>query len=109
MEWIDLLRSMADISGARRPLARCGPAILTMIGWSGDLWGRVTGQEPPVNSAAVSMAWLPKNYSSARAATELGYSIRPAAETLRDAWDWFQGQQRQQPRSTTAVMHGDPS
>ena len=51
MEWIDLLRSMADISGARRPLARCGPAILTMIGWSGDLWRRVTGQEPPVKSA----------------------------------------------------------
>ena len=90
MEWIDLLRSIADVCGARRPLMRCGPAILTTIGWTGDLWGRVTGQEPPINSAAVAMAWLPKNYSSARAAAELGYTNRSIAETLQDAWSWFQ-------------------
>jgi hypothetical protein len=29
------------------------------------------------------------HFSSARAATELGYSPRPAREAAEAAWDWF--------------------
>jgi dihydroflavonol-4-reductase len=90
MEWIELLRLMAGVTGGRRPVARGRPAMLKIGGWGGDLWGRITGEEPSINSAAVAMAWLPKNYSSARAAAELDYSNRPVIQTLRDAWIWFQ-------------------
>jgi dihydroflavonol-4-reductase len=89
MEWFQLLTLMADICNVRRPLMRARPMMLKIGGWGGDWWGKLTGTEPDVNSGAIAMAWLPKNYSSARAADELGYHIRPAEETIRDSWDWF--------------------
>jgi dihydroflavonol-4-reductase len=58
-------------------------------GYSGDIWGWLTGKEPDVNSAAVAMARIPKNYSSARAECELGYHRGPLHETISDAWHWF--------------------
>ncbi len=90
MEWIEAFRIFAATCGVRPPLARTGPMMLKIGGWSGDFLARVTGREPDINSAAVAMAWLKKNYSSARAEAELGYHIRPAEETSHDAWRWFQ-------------------
>jgi dihydroflavonol-4-reductase len=89
MQWIELMRLIADTCHVRRPLLRAGPMQLKVGGWGGDLIGRVTGREPDFNSAAIAMAGLPKNYSSDRASAQLGYQIRPAAETVSDAWDWF--------------------
>jgi dihydroflavonol-4-reductase len=89
MQWIDGLRLFAEVGGWRRPLCRAGPLALKVAGWAGDCLGRVTGREPDVNSAAVALAGLPKNYTSARAQAELGYQMRPPAETVRDAWAWF--------------------
>ena len=42
-----------------------------------------------MNSAIVRMSHLSHFYSSARAEEELGYRIRPAEETVEDAWRWF--------------------
>ena len=89
MQWIDALRMFATIGGWRKPLCRAGAVTLKMSGWCGDLWGRLSGNEPELNSAAVALAWLPKNYSSERARQELGYEIRPTEVTIRDAWSWF--------------------
>ncbi len=89
LEWIDLFRLIADVCGVQKPLARGGAFTLNLGGWGGDIYGRLTGTEPDVNSASVAMALLPKNYSSARAITELDYDNRPADETVRDAWNWF--------------------
>lgn len=89
MEWIELLRLLADVCGARRPLMRGGPLMLKIGGWGGDVWGRLSGHEPAVNSAAIAMAWVTKNYTSARAIAELGYTIRPSTDTVSDAWQWF--------------------
>jgi dihydroflavonol-4-reductase len=80
----------AQLTGARRPWGQAGPLILCLAGYSGDLWTRLTGREPDVNSGAITLAALPKNYSSARAEKELGYHVRPAEETIRDAWTWFE-------------------
>jgi hypothetical protein len=63
--------------------------MLKVGGWVGDCLGWATGREPDVNSAAVTMAKVPKNYTSARAQAELKYDMRPLAETVRDAWSWF--------------------
>ena len=59
-------------------------------GWAGDGLGLVTGEEPGVNSGAIKIANKPRNYSSARAETELGYRTRPVRKTVEDAWRWFQ-------------------
>ncbi|MBI2824989.1 MAG: NAD-dependent epimerase/dehydratase family protein [Planctomycetia bacterium] len=89
LQWVDAFRLFADVCGSRRPLGRAGPLMLKLAGWWGDCTTRLTGFEPDVNSAAVALAGLPKNYSSARAEAELGYNLRPIEETVRDAWAWF--------------------
>jgi dihydroflavonol-4-reductase len=58
-------------------------------GRGGDLIAKITGREPDVNSAAVAMSSQYHYYRSDRAEKELGYRIRPARETVVDAWQWF--------------------
>jgi dihydroflavonol-4-reductase len=89
IRYADAMRVFAEVTGARVPISPRGPIILTVVGRACDLWARLTGHEPPVNSGALSMARLPKSYSSARAERELGYRARPLRETVQDAWDWF--------------------
>lgn len=79
----------AEVIGARAPFTPPGPLTFAVIGRAGDLWTRLTGHEPPVNSAAIRMARVPKSYTSARAEKELGYQIRPLRQTVEDAWVWF--------------------
>jgi len=59
-------------------------------GWGGDVWGLLRRAEPAFNSGAARHAWQDRHYSSAKAERELDYVIRPADETIRDAWTWFQ-------------------
>jgi dihydroflavonol-4-reductase len=80
---------MAEVCGVRAPLALAPRPFLAMAGWMGDAWGRVTGREPDVNSAATAMSVLPHVFSHARAAMELGYSPRPFREAVEDAWAFF--------------------
>lgn len=87
----DAWRIFAEVTGGRRPvISPAGPIVMSVSGWIGDLYGRVTGREPDVNSAATAMSRLPKFYSSARAERELGYTGRPLRESAAAAWDWFQ-------------------
>ena len=90
LSYLEAWQLFAEVTGARRPVCRAGPLMLLVAGWSGDLWTRITGREPVVNSRAIALAKLPKNYSSKRAETELGYRNRPLRETIQDAWTWFQ-------------------
>lgn len=90
LSWLDLWRQFADVSGGRRPVCRAGPLMIWIGGWGGDVWGMIRRREPAFNSASARHAWQDRYYSSARAEGELGYTIRPAEDTLRDAWAWFQ-------------------
>jgi dihydroflavonol-4-reductase len=89
LELIEAFRLMAEVTGARKPLCRVGPVLNKIGGFAGDWLAKVVGHEPDINSAAVRLGALPKNYSSARAEKDLGYAIRPTHDTIRDAWDWF--------------------
>ncbi len=70
-------------------MKRIDPVTVQLAGWAGDLWGRLTGREPDLNSAAVEMSRKPHHFSYARAKEELGYSPRPASEAMRAAYEWF--------------------
>jgi dihydroflavonol-4-reductase len=80
----------ADVTGGKPPWFRAGPLMRVLGGRGGDLWGKLTGREPDLNSAAVAMSSQFHYYSSARAQAELGYQLRPARETVEAAWQWFQ-------------------
>jgi dihydroflavonol-4-reductase len=89
LRFIDGFRLIAEVCHTIRPLIQARLIVASIGGYSGDLWGWISGHEPDVNSAAVTMARIPKNYSSARAERELGYHRRPLKETIADAWNWF--------------------
>lgn len=90
LSYYDAWRMFARVTGARAPWFRARPSWIKVAGWLGDAWGKITGHEPDVNSAATSMSALPHHFSSARATAELGYKPRPAEESARAAWEWFQ-------------------
>jgi hypothetical protein len=80
---------LAPITGRRPPLRTGIRPTMRLVGRIGDLLARITGRESDVNSAAMEMALSPKNYSSARAAAELGYRTRDLAQSGTDAWNWL--------------------
>ncbi|MBM4087908.1 MAG: NAD-dependent epimerase/dehydratase family protein [Planctomycetes bacterium] len=89
LTYLELWRMMAEVAGRRGPWCRCGPAIPYLLGQAGDLWGRLTGHEPDVNSAVVTLSRCFHYFSSARAERELGFRVRPAEETMADTWQWL--------------------
>jgi dihydroflavonol-4-reductase len=87
--YLEAWRLFARITGARPPLRAVRRGVVRFAGRCGDLWSRITGREPDINSAAVEMSCLDHVTSCRRAREELGYSYRPLEETVTDAWDWF--------------------
>jgi dihydroflavonol-4-reductase len=90
LSYHDLWRLMAEVTGGKPPWFRAGPLMRIIGAQGGDAWGQLTGREPSLNSAAVTMSGQFHYYSSARAEVELGYRSRPVRETITDAWRWFQ-------------------
>lgn len=87
--YFDAWKKFAGVAGKRGPRFRAGPFNRWVGALSGDLWGRVSGHEPNLNTAGMQMSCQQHCFSSARAAEELGYRNRPLTETIKDAWDWF--------------------
>jgi dihydroflavonol-4-reductase len=89
MRYIKAWRLFADVAEGSGPWFCAGPLMRIIGGRFGDLRARLTGREPDLNSAAVAMSSQYHYYRSHRAERELGYHIRPARETVQDAWRWF--------------------
>ena len=64
-------------------------SLIRCAGAMGDLWGRLTGREPDLNSATTALLAQSRNCVSTRAKRELGYHPRPLSEAAEAAWQWF--------------------
>lgn len=89
MRYRDVWNLFAEVTGGRKPWFPAGPMLRVIGGGFGDLRTKLTGREPDVNSAAVRMSSQYHFYSSQKAIDQLGYSIRPARESVETAWAWF--------------------
>lgn len=89
LTFFEAWRQIAGLAGKRGPFLPMGPAFRAVASAYCNAVTRLTGHERAGNSAALAMGRLSHCYSSARAQRELGYTIRPFDETLRDAWAWF--------------------
>ena len=89
LSYLDAMKILARITGRRPPFRIMRRIPLETIGRVGDLLAWFTGHESDINSAATAMSMLPKNYSSARAAAELGYQSRDLEQSATDAWAWL--------------------
>jgi len=80
---------MAKTTGTHCPFLPLGPVNRWVAGIGFGMKHRLTGHEPLINSATLSLSALRCCFSSQRAIDELGYRFRPAAEAVQNAWDWM--------------------
>lgn len=88
--YLDAWRQMAQLAGKKGPVSPMGPMFRFFVAPVLDLKTWLTGQEGDANSAILMLGRQQHCFSSRRAETELGYRVRPFAETLADTWKWFQ-------------------
>lgn len=86
----DMLATIAQQMGRRRPTLRLPRAPLMPLAWGNELLARLFDYEPFLTLDGVRMAGHRMFYSSVKAERELGYSARPYALAVTDAINWFQ-------------------
>jgi len=85
-----ILMAVAAITGKRPPLFRVPHGLILLIAYAAEAWTRWSGGEEPFATVdGVRMARKKMFFKSEKAARELGYAPRPAAEALSDAIRWF--------------------
>ena len=81
---------LSDITGLAVPGSPMGPGVVQLTGWLMELWARWTERDPPLTRRlardyALAYAWV----TSEKAERELGYTHRPARDTLARSVRWY--------------------
>jgi len=86
-----ILGQVAALRGRPAPSLRLPRRPLYPLAYVAEGWAKVRGgREPMLTIDGLNMAAKAMYYSHAKAARDLGYSPRPAAEAFRDAVAWFE-------------------
>jgi dihydroflavonol-4-reductase len=89
MTYRDMFRAVANIAGVRPPRFKLPFFAAMMVGRLGDRRER-KGKDAVVNSTQVRYAYTDRfRFTSAKAERELGYTIGPLDDAIRDAVAWF--------------------
>ncbi len=89
MTYFDLWTRISRVFGKRPPRGIMRWPTRALVGFLGDLAAKFRGVETEINSAALKMSSQFHCYSSQRARDDLGYTVRPADESIADAFEWF--------------------
>jgi dihydroflavonol-4-reductase len=85
----EILAAVAELSGRSKPWLRLPLAPLMPVAWLAESLAGVTGKEPFVTQDGLRMARKKMYFSSAKAASTLGYAPRPVRQGLAEAIAWF--------------------
>jgi dihydroflavonol-4-reductase len=84
---------LGQVVGRRPPSIEIGRRTLSAVGWGAELLAHLQGKPPLVTRArARSLVGRYSFFDASKAQRELGYTARPARETLADAVQWVQQQ-----------------
>jgi len=89
MPYFEVWKRFAAVGGRRGPIKCISRPASWLAGAVGDTWERLFATETVINSATIGLGNAFHYYTSQRAASELGYRLRPVDESIRDAWEWF--------------------
>lgn len=102
VRWAALFAALARAAGLRALFPTfpvpIWPWVGSVLATAGVLASTVTGGRPFLTHEVVRMSRLRWFVSSDRARVELGYSCRPLADTLSDAFAWHAARRRVAPR-----------
>ncbi|HEY4265048.1 MAG TPA: hopanoid-associated sugar epimerase [Micropepsaceae bacterium] len=85
----EMLTIIAALSGRRAPRVKLPRGPLFPMAYAAEAVARLTGKEPFITADGLKMAKYRMFFSSAKAATTLGYRARPYAQGLEEAFVWF--------------------
>ncbi|CAA2142307.1 hopanoid-associated sugar epimerase [Hyphomicrobium sp. ghe19] len=85
----EMLAVIARLAGRRPPSIKLPRQLIYPIAYGVEAMARMTGREPFATVDGLRMAKYKMFFSSAKAARELGYRARPAADALAEAYRWF--------------------
>ena len=84
-----MMEMAAKVAGVAPPRIRLPFALARLVGLWGDFVEK-RGGDPLVNSTQVRYSFTDRTkFSSAKAQRELGYTISPLEDAMRDAYAWF--------------------
>ncbi len=89
MTYLQAWQRFASYFNKKGPQKTAPAFLMKAAGAMGDLYARLFGDEPDINSVTVALGNQYHIFSSDRAIKELGYTIRPLEETVRDAYEWI--------------------
>ena len=90
MTYRAIFERIARIAGVAPPRWPAPRLAALALGKAGDLYQRLTGKEPLINSVAARYAYTRRfQFTHARAVRELGYRHGPVDDAIRDALTWF--------------------
>src|SRR6201996_2266314 len=84
-----MLGDIAFLSGRKAPTIKLPRAPLFPLAYAAEAVARITGKEPFLTADALRMSRYHMFFSSAKAQAELGFTARPYARGLEDAFAWF--------------------
>jgi dihydroflavonol-4-reductase len=87
----ELARFVESASGARAPRIVCPMTIARIGAPFVNLWSRLSGAPPVYTSESLRALRHHRLISREKAKQELGYQVRPLAETIADACAWYRG------------------
>jgi len=85
----EIFTLIADVTGSRRPLMTAPRFAVMATGYAMDVYGKMTGLAPEINSAATFVSCQPQYFTPQKAIKELGLPQSPVKEAIRRAYEWF--------------------
>ena len=90
LSYEEAFRRIADVAGVPPLTWRVPYPVAFAVGLLGDVQHRLTGKEPLITSNSIRWAYCSTfQFSSAKAARELGYTHGPLEPAIADAVAWF--------------------
>lgn len=87
--YADMLRRVLRLCGTKRPVVKLPGVLMRPLAIGLTLSARITGKPPLLTTTEVDMARLCALVDAGKARHELGLTVRPLEQTLRDALGWF--------------------
>lgn len=87
--YADMLRRVLRLCGLKKPILKLPVLLMKPLAIGFTLAARITGKPPLLTTTEVDMARQCVLVDAAKARRELGLTVRPLEQTLRDALTWF--------------------
>lgn len=85
----EIFTKIANVVKGRKPQVLAPKTLIKIAGYAGDIFGKLTNQEAPVNSIYAKFANIYHYFNPQKARIELGLKQTPVEVAIERAYIWF--------------------